>query len=136
MVSQNGEIGIHIQASDEKAKKILQDSLGSLKNGLAAQNLTLGKVAIEVASAGAGHDMRNDSHHQSFDRHGQHQQHQAQQFNLEQNANGNRNQREALWSDPESPAVAARPLKSTAAAAMSGSNSNSRASDGRLDVMA
>ena len=78
--------------------------------------------------------MRNDT--LTSLRRGQHQQHQAQQFSLGQNASGNRNQREALWNDPEGPAVAARPLKSTAAASMSGSESNSRASDGRLDVMA
>ena len=114
VVSQGGEIGIHIQASDDKAKKILQDSLGSLKDGLASQNLTLGKVAIEVASSGSGgHGMHNDSLtslHSTA-----HQQHQPQQFSLGQNASGNRNQREAHWNDPESPAVGARPLKSAAA---------------------
>ncbi len=137
VVSQNGEIGIHIQASDDKAKKILQDSLGSLKDGLAAQNLTLGKVAIEVAQAGAGQDMRNDSRQHSSNQSGHQGQFQSQQqFGLEQNAGGNRNQREAQWSDPESQAIRARPLKS-AASLMSGINgANSRGSEGRLDVMA
>jgi len=134
VVSQGGEVGIHIQASDDKAKKILQDSLGSLRDGLASQNLTLGKVAIEVAQTGASHDMRNDTRQQSSQ--GGFSHHQSQQFGLEQNANGNRGQREAQWRDPEGTAVKVSPLKSTAAL-MSGSNvASSRLSDGRLDVMA
>ena len=133
VVTQGNEIGIHIQATDDKAKKILQDSLGSLKDSLAAQNLTLGKVAIEVAKAGGGHEARNDSSNQ----HASQQHARGEQFSLGQNAGGNRNQREAQWNDPEGPAVAAKPLKSAAQASMAtGNGSGARADDGRLDVMA
>ena len=43
------QVGLHIQASDEKSKKILEESLSHLKESMAAQNLTLGSVELTVA---------------------------------------------------------------------------------------
>jgi len=58
-VSANGsDIGLKIQASDERSRKILEESMGYLKESLASQNLSLGKVEIALAqgdgSSGAG----------------------------------------------------------------------------------
>lgn len=44
------QVGLRIQASDEKAKRILEESLGSLKDALAGQNLALGRVEVNVNS--------------------------------------------------------------------------------------
>jgi len=53
------EIGLQIQASDERAKKILEESISSLRDSLSGQNLNLSKVDVQVAqqlsaSNGAG----------------------------------------------------------------------------------
>ncbi len=44
-------VGLQIQASDERARKILEESMGSLKESLASQNLSLGRVDVQVAPA-------------------------------------------------------------------------------------
>jgi hypothetical protein len=44
-------VGLHIQASDEKAKKILEESLTHLKESMATQNLNLGAVELTVAQS-------------------------------------------------------------------------------------
>lgn len=45
------EIALQIQASDDRARKILEESITSLKDGLAGQSLTLSKVDVQVAPA-------------------------------------------------------------------------------------
>jgi len=45
------EIGLQIQASDERAKKILEESISSLKDSLSGQNLNLSKVEVQVSQA-------------------------------------------------------------------------------------
>jgi flagellar hook-length control protein FliK len=42
------EVGLQIQASDERAKKILEESVGSLKEGLAAHHLSLSKLDVQI----------------------------------------------------------------------------------------
>jgi hypothetical protein len=58
------EVGLQIHASDDRAKKILEESLGSLRESLAAQNLSLAKVDVQVAqpsnSANLGSDSNQD----------------------------------------------------------------------------
>lgn len=44
-------VGLQIQASDDRARKILEESMGSLKESLASQNLNLGRVDVQVAPA-------------------------------------------------------------------------------------
>lgn len=68
VVTDGRNVGLQIQASDEKAKKILEDSLGHLKESMAAQNLSLGAVDLSVAqshgaSFGENHGQQGQSQH-------------------------------------------------------------------------
>lgn len=45
------DVGLKIQASDERVKKVLEESIGSLKESLSAQSLTLGKLDLTVGQA-------------------------------------------------------------------------------------
>ena len=67
VVTDGTQVGLHIQASDDKAKKILEESVGHLKEGLASQNLSLGKLDVTVAQAVRNGDaqMRQDSNPQN-----------------------------------------------------------------------
>jgi hypothetical protein len=136
VVTQGNEVGLSIHATDDKAKRILQDSIGGLKDSLAAQNLTLGKVEFSVAQASGGHSM----HHESRDGSGQQQASAQQQFNqtLGQNAGDGRNQRSALWNDQDGGGSGAKPLKSGGqfGSSSGGSSANAPRTDGRLDVLA
>lgn len=134
-VMTNGrDVGLQIQATDEKAKRILEESLGSLKDGLASQNLTLGKVDLSVAGAKNLADSGNQS-----------QNHQAQSGwmgqNLEQGSQSGFGQRGSFDEEAsESIGSLGRNSKSSAAslAAASGASrrSSSSAANGRLDLMA
>jgi flagellar hook-length control protein FliK len=55
-------VGLQIRASDDRAKRILEESMSHLKESLAQQNLSLAQVDVSVASAGSSSgDFRNDS---------------------------------------------------------------------------
>jgi hypothetical protein len=60
------DIGLQIQASDERAKRILEESISSLKESLSGQNLNLSKIDVQVAqslnaSSGAGFGQQDGS---------------------------------------------------------------------------
>jgi hypothetical protein len=145
VTTQGQQVGLQIQASDENAKKILQDSMNTLKESLASQNLSLAKVDVSIAHAFAGGDSSHSQHQQ------QHQQHQSGQplFTnsdsrdmLGQNS-GQQNQGSARWNEGSNgDGFSARPLRGGAAAsarsamAAAGASSGSARSDGRLDVLA
>ncbi len=139
IVTQGNEVGIQIQASDDKAKKILQESLGGLKDSLASQSLTLGKVEFSVAQAGSSADARNDARDPNQQ---QSQSQYNQQSALGQNAGDNRNQRSNSFSYQDIDAVGAKPLagvaasNSSAALARAAQVANTRSENGRLDVRA
>jgi hypothetical protein len=146
VTTQGQQVGLQIQASDENAKKILQDSMSTLKESLASQNLSLAKVDVSIAHAFSGNDAGHSQHQQQ-----QHQQHQSGQplfMNsdsrdmLGQNS-GQQNQGNARWNEGSSgDGFSARPLRGGAAAsarsamAAAGAGSGSSRSDGRLDVLA
>jgi len=86
VATSGGHVSLQIHAADERAKKILEESMSQLKDGLASQNLTLGRVEIAVgstlhASNGGMNGERNDqsqgqNSNQAFDgmmRNGQNQ---------------------------------------------------------------
>jgi flagellar hook-length control protein FliK len=145
VTTQGQQVGLQIQASDENAKKILQDSMSTLKESLASQNLSLAKVDVSIAHAFSGGDATHSQHQQ------QHQQHQSGQplfMNsdsrdmLGQNA-GQQNQGSARWNEGSNgDGLTARPLRGVAAAsarsamAAAGAGSGSARMDGRLDVLA
>ncbi len=63
VTTHGNQVALHIQASDEKAKLIIEQSMASLKTSLAQQNLSLGKVDVTVAHAaqqGQASDNRGD----------------------------------------------------------------------------
>lgn len=97
VVTQGTNVGLHIQASDEKAKTILQESLSHLKDSLAQQSLTLGTVDLSVARAGQAWDTGQDLSRQ------QQQQSQPQQGFGEQlgNAGQGRQQGREGWAGLE-----------------------------------
>ena len=145
VTTQGQQVGLQIQASDENAKKILQDSMSTLKESLASQNLSLAKVDVSIAHAFSGGDATHSQHQQ------QHQQHQSGQplFTnsdsrdmLGQNS-GQQNQGSARWNEGSNgDGFTARPLRGVAAAsarsamAAAGAGSGSARMDGRLDVLA
>ncbi len=49
VLTDGNRVGLKIQASDERAKKILEESIGSLKENLSSQSLNLGTVDFSVA---------------------------------------------------------------------------------------
>jgi flagellar hook-length control protein FliK len=62
VVTDGRNVGLHIQASDEKARKILEESLSHLKDSMATQNLSLGAVDLTVGrshSSGFGDSLGN-----------------------------------------------------------------------------
>lgn len=62
-VSTRGDqVGLHIQASDERARKLIEDSMSHLKESLAGHNLSLSRVDIAVAP-GAGQSMSGEQRH-------------------------------------------------------------------------
>ena len=63
VVTQGNQVGLQIQASDERARKILEESMSSLKTSLAAQHLTLGQIDLTVAQAPSqsSGDMQNQA---------------------------------------------------------------------------
>lgn len=64
------QVSLRIQASDPGARKILEESLQFLKDGLASQNLSLGRVDLGVVSSQTGQLTQSGqpgtSGHQSF----------------------------------------------------------------------
>lgn len=54
VATSGNQVKLQIQASDERSRKILEDSVNHLKESLSAQNLSLAKLEVSVASANAG----------------------------------------------------------------------------------
>jgi flagellar hook-length control protein FliK len=133
-VSTHGnQVALQIQASDERSKQILEESVSHLKESLAAQSLSLGRVDFTVAQS-FGANLGGDSAQQQ-----QGQQQQQNQFGglLNQQDGGQKNG--GNWNDGgglgrreaprDLPNVNAMPLRPR------GMNPG-LASSGRLDVMA
>jgi flagellar hook-length control protein FliK len=148
VMTQGNEVGLQIQASDEHAKKILQDSVNSLKEGLASHHLTLGKIEVAVAHTLGGDASNQQQGQQSGN--GQQHSHQSSMMSPEyrdmmgQNA-GQQNNGSSRWSDtsddgfsgPRTRALrGASASARTAMAAAAGASSRSARMDGRLDVRA
>jgi flagellar hook-length control protein FliK len=51
VIANGNHVGLQIQASDERAKKIIEESLGYLKESLSAQKLSLGQVDLTVVGS-------------------------------------------------------------------------------------
>jgi flagellar hook-length control protein FliK len=149
VMTRGQDVGIQILASDENAKKVLQDSMSTLKDSLASQNLNLGKVELSVAKSFGAESFNQSSHDQSGNSsNSQSQQnHQGQQFSSNWGAGQNANQQNQgnRWTQAgdgsSDEAGVASPLKMGSAQAArlamaSGGRSQASANDGRLDVLA
>jgi len=72
IVTDGKQVGLHVQATDDKARKILEESLSDLKESLSKHQLSLGQVDFSVGQAQGAFsgDMSGDSKqkpsHQSF----------------------------------------------------------------------
>ena len=137
VVTQGNNVGLHIQAPDDRARKIIEESLGHLKAQLSTQNLSLSKVDVTVAQSlgSASGNLRNDQGQQQG---GQ----QALQHLRDMMADSRQQQgnRQNAWNGTEAGArtgAIARALPTSSVSMTSGdSRSSGRASDGRLDVRA
>jgi hypothetical protein len=130
------DVGLQIHASDSQAKKILEESLGSLRDSLAAQNLSLGKVDVQVAQPSSSSSFAGDS---SQDRPGlSGQQNFSSNFG-ESGGRGNFSQDGASGSE-SSPAgrgsVKQAPRQAATAWGGGGSGGGRAAASSRIDVIA
>jgi flagellar hook-length control protein FliK len=125
------EVGLQIHASDDQAKKILEESLGSLRESLASQNLSLAKVDVQVAQPSSSANLGNDSNQ---DRPGL-----AGQQNFSSNSgDGNRGNSSQGRSSGADTAPAGGTVKATPrqAAAFGGGGAARAVASSRLDVIA
>ncbi|MCM2277235.1 MAG: flagellar hook-length control protein FliK [Oligoflexia bacterium] len=142
VVTQGNNVGLTIHASDEKARKIIEESLSHLKESLATQKLSLGQVDVttigsvqQSAFSGETGDSQSRSQNQ------QHQQAFGDFGGFQDPSRGNGawsgGQGAGRWSDSAldergGPQVGIRPAGTmTAATAARGAGTN-----GRLDVRA
>lgn len=135
-VSTNGkDVGLKVQASDHTAKKILEESIGSLRDSLAQQSLSLGRVDVVVAAnssqdAGGSSNGQPDSQSQLLQQHAWNQSQSNANSNEYRNGNG-------TWGGGDEPAYASGPSRGVAnTAPQRAAYVAPRSSDSRLDVMA
>ncbi len=139
VMTRGNQVGLQIQASDERARKILEESMSSLKTSLAAQHLTLGQFDLTVAQAASpsGQSSGGDLPGQAQ---GQAQQQSGDFFGQGRgfDRNGSGSDR---WNGTEdrmasSTGVRGAPSALSTAAARTASASRAYAQAGRLDVRA
>lgn len=137
-VSSHGrEVGLQIQASSDRAKKILEESLSHLKESLAAQQLSLGPVEVSVAQSRSGADSSSDQRNMGNPNLSQGQD--LPQWNSSGDTRGNRDgawERAQDGSEPVSRVRGSRGGAQDAFAAGIPRATNRAAQNGMLDVMA
>jgi hypothetical protein len=140
-VTTNGkDVGLKVQANDPAAKKVIEESLGALRDSLATQSLALGRVDVTVATHSAGNSDLGQNSQQSPN--GQHQmfsgfdgQSGGQNRSMD-GFLGGRDDRSSRSSNGGSDGSVSRGV-SARIAAMNSTGSSARAADSsRLDVMA
>ena len=141
--TQGNQVGLKIQASDERARRIIEESLGSLKEGLASQRLQLVQTDVAVGQGFAGslgqldESLRqNLSQDQQGSQQGQQAWNQAM-GNFDQNGGfrerGSRSESQDSGTGPVS-GIPPRPMASLAGRSIS--SSLNRLSNGRVDIRA
>jgi flagellar hook-length control protein FliK len=144
IVTDGKQVGIHVQASDDKARKILEESLSDLKDSLSKHQLSLGSVDFSVGQAQGtfSSDMGNDSR--------QNQSQQSFSGNMQDMMNSNGNQSNNRWAGAQdgsaareswngSPLRTAMPgarMATQAGASQAGMNSAGGVATRRLDIRA
>lgn len=132
-----GDVGLKVQATDSSAKKIIEESIGALRDSLASQSLALGRVDVTIATKNSQSTDMN-SNPQGSPQQG------MNGFDTQAGMQGRSNDRfygnednsgsAANRGFERSSSQAATRVASLAAAAQSGSGA--RAASSRLDVMA
>ena len=131
-VMTNGkDVGLQIQASDEQAKKIIEESMSHLKDNLASQSLTLSQVDVSVTQPSDRGEANANHQGQS----GRGLADQTMHGNSQQQSQGQG--REASGSeDTGRPFIRNAALSQRAAAGGAGSRSMNASASGRVDLMA
>lgn len=136
-VSTSGKnVGLKVQATDSGAKKIIEESLGALRDSLAQQSLALGRVDVTLAPTNTA----------SADNGGSNSQNPSQQaggFNMQaglQDGAGQRSRNEdssaASAGDRSNGRSSAQRIAALSAQAVAGARSAAASASSRLDVMA
>jgi hypothetical protein len=125
------QVALEIQASDEKAKRIIEDSVSYLKDSLASQNLTVSRLDLTVAPASAQGNSNFDLSQQQANP----QQQQGLGAELSQNEFG-RHQQSSNNEGPDRQEVGLSRSQGNASQTARFSQSGRTASNSRLDVMA
>ena len=121
------EVGLQIHASDDRAKRILEESMSSLREGLASQNLSLAKVDVQVAPSSNASNSGNDP--------GQDRSGTAAQQNFSSNS-GSSGRRDGTSTQDGLAQPQARTLKPQAPVWSGGGGGNRAVASNRLDVIA
>ena len=131
------DVGLKVQANDPAAKKVIEESLGSLRDSLASQSLSLGRVDVTVATSSANqsdlgqNSQQNSSNHSAFA--GFDGRNPNPGRSMDGFEGGSRDERSSA-SDGERPV--SRGVSSRIAAMNASGRMAAAAADSRLDVMA
>jgi flagellar hook-length control protein FliK len=123
------QVALEIQASDEKAKRIIEDSVNYLKESLASQNLTVSRLDLSVAPPSAQGNANFDLSQQQY-------QQQGMGADLAQNQSQFGRQEGSNSERPDSQEVGLSRGAGNSNQAARFSQSGRAASNSRLDVMA
>ena len=134
VITSGNQVGLQIQASDEKAKKILEESMSHLKDSLASHSLALGSIEVTVAPQSSSSGEMKQEHQQSRqDMMGQ------SQSNMNQSGQGgSQNSYGSVENDVAGGRSSMRAMGGSAALSSRAAESSrpSVAANGRLDVRA
>ena len=137
-VTTNGkDVGLKVQANDPAAKKVIEESLGALRDSLAGQSLALGRVDVTVAAQSTNTDLGQNSQQHSSN-------HSAMGGFDGQNPNSGRSMdgfnggedRSSRSSNLDGERTVSRGVSSRIAAMNAGGRTAAAAAASRLDVMA
>jgi hypothetical protein len=137
-VSTNGkDVGLKVQANDPAAKKVIEESLGALRDSLAQQSLALGRVDVTLATTSTSSDLGQNSG-QSHNGHQSFAGFDGNTPNRQQSADGSygSEDRSSRTSDTGNDRAVPRGISSRIAAMNASGVSARAAADSRLDVMA
>jgi len=140
VVTQGNQVGLQIQASDENAKRILEQSMSSLKDSLATQNLSLAQVDLSVAAGQMGSGLGGFQQDSSQNQNQSGQQHLNQQgsgWNQGWNQGNGNGEQMSSWRGSgfgNDGAVSGRGMNRASVAGAAAAQSSGAA--GRLDVKA
>lgn len=136
-VSTNGkDVGLKVQASESGAKKIIEESLGALRDSLASQSLVLGQVDVTMAPTNTAQtDLGSNSQNQAPN-HGAGFDLSSGQGDRSGNRSGDDSSSGSSWNGGRSNAASATSSRMAAMAAGNAARSRAAASESRLDVMA